>query len=124
MRSEALILITLAALLQAAANLLLRGGLLAGGPFPLDSSFFLHLCRLSTQPLFFLGILFYVAAALAWFAALSLESLSTSYPILVGATFIFVGLGAALLFQEVVSPLKAVGMTVILLGIMLVAFTR
>lgn len=121
MRVEALALIMLAALLQAVANLLLRGGVLVGGGLPLDSSFLLHLGRLITEPLFVFGLLFYVAAALVWFAALSLEQLSTSYPLLVGATFIFVGLGAVLFFHEAISLTKAFGMIVIAAGIALVA---
>jgi multidrug transporter EmrE-like cation transporter len=122
MRVEALVLILLAALLQAVANLLLRGGVLVGGGLPLDASFLLHLGRLIAQPLFLFGILFYIAAALVWFAALSLEDLSSSYPVLVGATFIFVGVGAVLFFQEAISLVRGLGIIVIVLGIVLVAF--
>src|SRR5262245_38848280 len=120
MRTEALALVILAALLQAIANLLLRGGVLAGGGLALDPAFFLHLRRIGIQPLFLLGILFYVAAALFWFAALSLENLSSSYPVLVGATFIFVALGAVFCFQETISVIKVVGMIAIIAGVALV----
>ena len=112
----------LAALLQAVANLLLRGGVLVGGGLPLDASFVVQMSRLFTQPLFLLGVLFYAAAALVWFAVLSSENLSSSYPVLVGATFVFVALGAVLFFSEGISLIKALGMIVIVFGIAIVAF--
>lgn len=123
-RGEALALIMVAALLQAVANLFLRSGVLVGGGLILDSSFLLQLGRLATQPLFFVGVLFYVAAALVWFAALSLENVSTGYPILVGATFVLVALGGVILLHETISLLKGIGMAVIIFGIALVAFGR
>ena len=121
MRGEAFLLVMLAALLTAGANLLLRGGVLIGGGLSLDSSFFSQLSRLATEPLFLFGMLLYAAAAFVWFAALSLADLSVSYPILVAASFIFVALGAVIFFQEVISMVKVFGMIIIVAGIVVVA---
>jgi len=121
MRGEAFVLVMLAALLQAGATLLFRGGVLNGGGLSLDSSFILQLSRLATQPLFLSGTILYAAAALVWFATFSLADLSVSYPILVAATFILVALGALFFFQEVISTVKVLGMIVIVVGIALVA---
>ncbi len=121
MRLEVFAVIMLAALLLAAANLLLRGGLLAGGGLSFDGAFMLQMGRLFTQPLFLIGVFFYAAATIVWFFALSMENLSSSYPILVGATFICVTLGAVLFFQEAVSLPKGLGMLLIVFGIAAVA---
>ena len=121
MPNASLALVILAAILQAAATLLLRGGLLAAGGIAFDSSFWLQLARLSMQPLFLFGLMFYVAAALVWFTALSVENVTTSYPVLVGATFVFVGLGGVLLFHEPLSLFRAFGIGLIVVGIALLA---
>jgi multidrug transporter EmrE-like cation transporter len=121
MQNASLPLIILAALLQAAATLLLRAGLLTAGGIAFDSSFLLQLVRLPMQPLFLFGLIFYVVAAVVWFAALSVENVSTSYPVLVGATFVFVGIGGILLFQEPFSLFKGLGIGLILAGIALMA---
>lgn len=90
----------------------------------MDASVLGQFARLATQPLFVVGVILYGATAVAWFFALSLEDLSTSYPILVGATFICVALGAILFFQESMSLSKAIGMIVIVVGIAFVASTQ
>jgi len=51
---------------------------------------------------------------------LSVAEVSTSYPVLVGLTFVMVSVGAVLWFRESISLLKVVGMAVILAGIVLV----
>jgi multidrug transporter EmrE-like cation transporter len=65
----------------------------------------------------------YALAAIVWFRVLSIAQVSTSYPILVGLTFIMVSVGAGLWFRESIGFLKVVGIAVILAGIVLVART-
>jgi small multidrug resistance pump len=120
MRLEALSLVVVAADMTAVANLLFRWAVLKGGTSP-DSSLIDQLARLCLEPRFVLGVLLYGAAAIVWIAALSLENLSTGYPVLVGLTFVIVGFGAMQLFQETISLQKALGMAVIIAGIALVA---
>jgi len=118
MTSTGLLLVVLSALFTVSANLLMRGGVLRAGGFSLSLASALSLCR---QPLFLAGFILYGVAALIWFRVLSVENLSTSYPLLVSLTFILVTLGAIFFFKEPVSTQKLVGIAVIVAGIVLVA---
>lgn len=121
MRVEVLAIIMLAAVLLAVGNMFILGGLSAFGGLSLRSPFALQMARLFTQPLFLIGVLIYAIGTFVWFFALSRENLSSSYPVLVGATFICVTLGAILFFQEAVSLPKILGMLLIVFGIASVA---
>jgi multidrug transporter EmrE-like cation transporter len=59
-----------------------------------------------------------------WFGVVSSEDLSSSYPVLVALSFIFVTVGAVVLFQETVSWQKTVGVFILLIGILMVATAR
>jgi len=123
MTIRGLSLVAGSAVLTAVANLSLRGGILRYGKFSLALDQIKDgLVGLGTQPLFVVGVLFYGLAAIVWFGVLSIEDLSTSYPMLVGMTFILVASGAVVVFQESFSWQKLVGMAMILGGI--VAMTR
>ena len=122
MTTQGLALILTSAGLTAGANLMMRRGVLnAGGlslaPAHLKSS----LLVLAQQPLFVGGVLLYGLAALIWFHILSIEPLSTSYPLLVALTFLLVTGGAVALFHEAASIQKIAGIGIILLGIVLVS---
>jgi multidrug transporter EmrE-like cation transporter len=122
MTPQGLLLVTLAALVTVCANLTLREGVVRGGGLSLSLATLLQeLGRLAQQPLFVIGALLYGAASLIWLRIVSGEKLNSSYPVLVGMTFVFVTAGATLLFREPLSPQKVVGLLVILLGIGLVA---
>ena len=122
MSLRGIILVFVSAMLTVIANLLIRGGVLRTGEFSLSFDVLLEeLIELGKEPIFVLGIIFYGSAAIVWFSVLSIEELSTSYPILVGLTFVFVSLGAAVFFQEHFSIQKFIGMAAILGGIALVA---
>jgi len=117
---RALLLIIFCAFVQAASNLLLRRGVLLAGGIR-GSGLPSGLLALIRQPLFLLGLLLYGVAALIWFAVISREALSLSYPVLVGVTFGLVVLGGIALFQERLAATQLVGIAVILLGIVLVS---
>jgi multidrug transporter EmrE-like cation transporter len=122
MTTRGLFLLLLSALLTAAANLLLRGGILQYGEFSLSLNKIKdQLIVLGTQPMFVSGVIFYGLAAVVWFSVLSIENLSTSYPALVGVTFILVAVGAVYFFQEEFSWQKIFGMILILGGIVAIA---
>ena len=111
----------LTAILTAVANLLLRGGVLRAGGLSLSPETFVdQFIALCKEPIFVLGVFLYGAAAVVWLRVISFDELSTSYPILVGMTFILVGLGSITLFEEQMSSLKLVGMATILGGIFVV----
>ena len=112
------LLLLVTALLTAAANLLLRGGILQYGQFSLSVDKFKdQFMALGIQPMFLSGVILYGLAAVVWFSVLSIEDLSSSYPMLVGITFVLVAVGAVWFFGEDFSSQKLIGMVMILAGI-------
>ena len=124
MNLQGFLLLLLTAFLTAVANLLLRGGILKYGKFSLSlDSAKEQFVALGMQPMFLSGVLLYGLAAIVWFSVLSIEDISTSYPVLVGITFILVVIGAVWFFDEGISWQKVVGMILILGGIVTIART-
>jgi multidrug transporter EmrE-like cation transporter len=122
MTSPAFLLVLLTAFLTVAGNLMMREGVVRAGGLSLAlPKLASELGRLAQQPLFDLGFVLYALASLVWFRIVSTENLNSSYPLLVSLTFVFVTLGATLLFREPVSIQKVAGISVILVGIVLVA---
>jgi multidrug transporter EmrE-like cation transporter len=122
MKLQAFLLVLLTALLTASANLLLRGGILQHGEFSLSLDKLKdQFIALSMQPMFVSGFILYGLAAVVWFSVLSIEDISTSYPMLVGITFIMVAMGAVWFFNEGFTWQKIFGMALILGGIAAIA---
>jgi multidrug transporter EmrE-like cation transporter len=122
MTTQIFLLVLGSALLTACANLMMRHGLVLAGGLSIQGDGLPGLMlRLARQWTFVLGLTAYALAALVWFRVLSVAQVSTSYPILVGLTFVMVSVGAVLWFRESINFLKVVGVAVILAGIVLVA---
>ena len=122
MSERGLLLVGLSALLTVASNLMLREGVTRAGGFGLSlDNLVSDLLRLARQPLVLAGLALYATTALLWFRVISTENLNSSYPVLVGLTFVLVTLGATVFFHEPVSWQKVLGLGVILVGIVLVA---
>ena len=103
-------------------DFMLRGAILRIGGFTLSFSTFKgQILTLSQQPMFIIGFILYGSAAVIWFQILSMENLSTSYPLLISITFVLVTLGAVVFFHEQVSWQKILGLGVILVGILMVS---
>lgn len=116
------LLVLLTAVMTAAANLLLRGGILKFGSFSLSlSQMKSQIIGLGLQPMFMSGFTLYGAAAVVWFSVLSIENISTSYPVLVGLTFVMVAAGGIFFFHEGFSWQKFSGMLLILNGVVIIA---
>jgi multidrug transporter EmrE-like cation transporter len=114
--------IVIAALMTAASNLMLRAGITRAGGFAISlASLGQDLVDIARQPLVVVGVIFYGLAALVWFRVVSTENLNTSYPVLVGLTFTLVTIGATLIFKEPISVLKAFGLGLIFIGIVVVS---
>jgi multidrug transporter EmrE-like cation transporter len=104
------------------ANLLLRAGLDRAGGFPARvADIPAGLLRLAAQPFFDLGMALYVVAMLVWFRVLATEPLSLAYPIVMSLNFVLVTLVAVTLFRESLSAVKAIGLIVILAGILILS---
>jgi multidrug transporter EmrE-like cation transporter len=110
-------LVALSALLTSTANLLFRAAMSQTS----NLSYPAIVSRLLQCPPFYLGWGCYGIAAVIWFRVLKAEPLSSSYPILMGLTFIIVSTGAIVLFNEQISFMKIAGMIAILFGIVLVS---
>jgi multidrug transporter EmrE-like cation transporter len=124
MSSQGMAFIGIASLLTFLSNFLLRTGVRAAGGFlPSHGTVFRSLIGLARQPLFVAGVLLYIAGALIWFRVISTENLNVSYPALVGMTFLLVTIGSTVFFKEPVSPLKILGLGLILAGILVVSST-
>lgn len=122
MSVRGLSLVIISALLTVAANLMMRAGVDRAGGFPAQLKSSLGaIMKLLSQPLFDLGCLFYVMASLIWFHIISTQPLSVAYPLLVSLTFIFVTLGAVLIFHESLNTIKIIGIAVILIGIFILS---
>ena len=117
-----LLLVLLCAVLTAVSNLLFRHSVVHVGEMtPAAAGVIETVWRLIQQPAFIIGFIGYGTAAVVWFRILRLAEVSTSYPILVGLTFILVTLGATLAFRESISVAKIVGISMILVGIVIAA---
>jgi multidrug transporter EmrE-like cation transporter len=109
--------IALTILLTVYGQLVLKWQVGAAGALPVSVGgkilFLLHLCL---NPWVASSFAAAFIAALCWIAAISKMELSHAYPF-VGATFVFVLIGSGLFFGEAITPLKIVGTTLIVLGI-------
>jgi multidrug transporter EmrE-like cation transporter len=121
MSANGIVLVVVTAVLTMAANLMLRVGIDAGGGFSPPGAFqaLYTLAGLFLQPVFLLGFVAYVMATVVWFRVIATEPLSLAYPIGIGLTFALVTAGAAFLFHEPLSIRKAVGLAIIVLGIII-----
>lgn len=107
--------------LQVGGTLLLRAGIdRVGGIGSSVAELPAGLLRLAGDPVFDIGFVLYGLAALVWFRVIDTQPLSTAYPLLVSLTFIFVSLGAVVLFGESLSWRKIVGIAILLIGVFIV----
>lgn len=114
--------VLLSAGLTALANLTLRIGLLRAGGLDLSPGAVLgDIYKLAKEPVFVIGVTAYGTAAVVWFRVISTENLTSSYPLVVGLTFVLVTAAAVLFLREPISLVKGLGMVVIIAGIALVA---
>ena len=114
-------LLVFAITLNAVANILIKAGmrgkaLLEGGQGIL--SIFLGILG---NPFALGGLSCFGLAFILYSAVLSRLDLSMAYPIMTGAGFVLVVAASAVFFNETVSPLRLVGITAILVGILVIA---
>lgn len=73
------------------------------------------------SPYIWAGLALYVVATLFWFAVLSRAQLNVVYP-LQSVSYILALLGSIAVFHEQVSPIRWLGVLVILMGVVLVSW--
>ena len=121
MRSADLALILAGVLLNAMAQLLLKGGArsIAGLSFNLGSAWTIAE-RLAINPPILCGLACYAVSVVVWILALSRVEVSVAYPML-SIGYVVNAFAAWLLFAEALSPLRVAGIGVIIAGVWLVA---
>lgn len=107
--------------LNAAAQLLLRQGMLTIGTFSLDgATLWALLPRVALSPWILAGLTSYVLSVGLWLVVLSRVEVSVAYP-MVSLGYVITVLLARVLFNEAVSPQRLLGVLVIMVGVWLVA---
>jgi len=121
MTALSLSLILAGVLLNAAAQLLLKAGTNAVGPFEFAAANAVPVgLKLAFEPHILGGIGCYVASVVVWILALSRVEVSIAYPML-SIGYVVNAVAAYYLFGEAVSPLRLAGIGVIILGVFIVA---
>ncbi len=107
--------------LNAIAQLLLKAGTNAVGSFEFSASNLLPVgWKLATQPFIVAGLGCYVISVVVWIMALSRVEVSIAYPML-SVGYVLNAAAAWYLFGEAVTPMRIVGIGVIILGVFIVA---
>jgi multidrug transporter EmrE-like cation transporter len=108
-------------LLNAGAQLLLKAGTNAVGQFAFTASNVFPVgLRLATEPHIVGGIACYVVSVAVWIMALSRAEVSIAYPML-SIGYVVNAAAAWWLFGEAVTPLRMLGIAVIIVGVFVVA---
>ena len=108
-------------LLNAAAQLLLKAGTNAVGQFEFTATNAVPVgLRLALEPHIVGGIACYVVSVAVWIMALSRVEVSIAYPML-SVGYVVNAVAAWYLFGEAVTPVRLLGIAVIILGVFIVA---
>jgi len=108
-------------LLNAAAQLLLKAGTNAVGPFEFSTANALPVgLRLALEPHILGGIACYVVSVVVWILALSRVEVSIAYPML-SIGYLVNAVAAWYLFGESVTAVRMAGIGFIVVGVFLVA---
>ena len=121
MNATSFTLVMIGVLLNAAAQLLLKAGTNRIGTFALTFDQMLPAgLRLAIEPHVLGGLACYVVSVAVWLIALSRVQVSIAYPML-SVGYIVNAIAAWYLFGEAVTPLRLVGIGIIIVGVYIVA---
>ena len=108
-------------LLNALAQLLLKAGTNAVGTFEFSAANVWPVgWKLATQPYILGGLACYVISVVVWIMALSRVEVSIAYPML-SVGYVLNAVAAWYLLGEAVTPMRLVGIGVIILGVFIIA---
>ncbi|MGH8460119.1 MAG: SMR family transporter [Stenotrophobium sp.] len=114
-------LVIFGVMLNAAAQLLLKAGTRAIGQFDFSVANIWPVgWSLATNPYIFGGLSCYVISVVVWILALSRVEVSIAYPML-SLGYVVNAFFAWWLFGEAVTPMRLIGMGIIIIGVYLVA---
>jgi multidrug transporter EmrE-like cation transporter len=108
-------------ILNALGQLLLKAGTNAVGPFEFSAANAVPVgVKLASQPYVIAGVVCYFVSLVVWLMALSRVEVSVAYPML-SIGYALNAVAAWYLFGEAVTPLRLLGIGVIVLGVYIVA---
>ena len=113
------LIIVIGVSLNAAGQLFLKSGANIIGPITADSSLETTLIA-SLNTHIILGLLCYVLSVLAWIVALTRVDVSIAYPML-SLGYVIVTIAAWFLFNEPISTIKILALSIIIFGIVLLS---
>ena len=114
-------LVMLGVLLNAAAQLLLKAGTNAVGKFEFVGANALPMgMKLALEPHILGGLACYVVSVAIWIMALSRVEVSIAYPML-SVGYVVNAAAAWYLFGEAVTPMRLLGIAILILGVFVVA---
>jgi multidrug transporter EmrE-like cation transporter len=122
-----LFVVILTALLVVVGNVMLRAGLKLSGVVPFSrgvTGLPMDVIQLLLQPVFLVAVVLYGFSMLLWLRVVATEPLSIAYPVLAAVTFVTLSVVSVVFLHEPMSIRKAVGLTAILVGLILVARTN
>lgn len=116
-----ILLILLTAVLNTAAQLLLKAGMSRIGEFSFAAHNFMPIAlKIISSPFILLGLLIYVTSVSLWLLVLSRVPVSIAYP-MTSLAYIFNVLGAYIIFGEHINLIQILGIFVIIFGVYLIA---
>jgi multidrug transporter EmrE-like cation transporter len=114
-------LVLFGVLLNAAAQLLLKAGTNSIGHFAFDKTNILPVgWQLATEPHILGGLTCYVVSVVVWIMALSRVEVSIAYPML-SIGYVVNAAAAYYLFGEAITPMRLLGIGIIIIGVYIVA---
>ncbi len=116
-----LAIIVLSVSMSSMAHLLLKKGMISHSLANNTSeSMFNLFWSVGTNPWVMIGMVLHVGALIVWLWALSKVDISFAYPF-IALGYVFVGLLACFWLGEQISPLRLIGMTIIVVGVIVLA---
>lgn len=114
-----LLLLIISILTTAIAQVLIKYGALQTGGL-IFNKFFETIPKVIFNPFIFLGLTIMAVGSLLWIQVLTKLDLSLAYPA-VASAYVIVTILSAIVFSEVISPLRWLALTIIVLGVVLLS---
>ncbi len=116
-----LLAILVSVFLAVVGQMLLKMGMLRIGKFSFNiSTLVSQYMKIFLNPFVIAGLVGFFISMLIWLYVLSRMELSLAYPF-VALNYVLILFGSYFLFKETITPLKIVGVVVIIVGVYLVA---
>lgn len=114
--------IILSFILNGSGQLLLKKGMTSLATQGKSSASLLtFVSNIFTTPLVLLGLFLYGTSMLVWLKILTTADVSYAYPIVISLTFVVVSAGAVVFLNEEMGILRALGIGIIILGVIFVS---